>query len=75
MTRINIHIKLLLNQKNCILKAKRITTVETDEIQKNIRLKIQNGTEDHTQGMNDDTMNTNDKQHQKRETMKVTILV
>jgi hypothetical protein len=65
MTRINIDIKLLLNQKNCILKAKRITTVEIDEIKKNIKLKIQND-KDHTQGMNDDKINTKDKQPQKR---------
>ena len=31
MTRINIEAKLLLNQKNYILKAKRITIVENDD--------------------------------------------
>jgi len=66
VTRINIDVKLLLNQKNCILKAKRIT-VEIDKIKLNIRLKIQNDTEDHTKGMNDDKMDTNDKEHQKRD--------
>jgi hypothetical protein len=66
MTRINIDIKLLLNQKNCILRAKRIT-VEIDEIKENIRLKIRNDTEDHTQGTNDNKMDTNDKEHQKTE--------
>jgi len=66
MTRINIDIKLLLNQKNCILKAK-IITVETDEIKENIRLKIRNDTEDHKQGINDNKMDTNDKEHQKRD--------
>jgi hypothetical protein len=65
-TRINTDVKLLLNQKNCILKAKRIT-VEIDKIKENIRLKIQNDTEDHTKGMNDDKMDTNDKEHQKRD--------
>ena len=37
--RINIDAKLLLNLKKYILKAKRITTVENDEIKENIRLK------------------------------------
>ena len=32
MTRMNIVAKALLNQKNYILKAKRITAVEIDEI-------------------------------------------
>jgi len=48
MTRINIDAKLLLNQKNYILKAKRTTTVEIDEIKENIQLKIWNDIEDHT---------------------------
>jgi hypothetical protein len=30
-TRTNVDVKLLLNQKNYILKAKRITTVEIDK--------------------------------------------
>jgi hypothetical protein len=64
--RINIEVKLLLNQKNCILNAKRIT-VEIDKIEENIRLKIWNNTEEHTQGMNDDKMDTNDKEHQKKD--------
>jgi len=63
MTRINIHAKLLLNQKNYILKARRITAVEIDEIKENIRFKIWND----TKGMNGDKMDTNDKQHQKRD--------
>jgi len=35
----NVDAKGLLNQKNYILKAKRITAVEIDEIEENIRLK------------------------------------
>ena len=35
----NIDAKTLLNQKNYILKAKRITSVEIDEIKENIGLK------------------------------------
>jgi hypothetical protein len=33
-TRTNVDVKLLLNQKNCILKAKRIPAVEIEDIQK-----------------------------------------
>lgn len=36
MTRINIDVKLLLSPTNYILKAKRMTAVETDEIKENI---------------------------------------
>jgi len=36
MTRMNIKSKALLNQKNYILKAKRITAVEIDRIKENI---------------------------------------
>jgi len=66
MTRINLDAKLLLNQKNYILKAKRITAVEIDEIKENITLKIWNDTEDHTKRTNGDKMDVNDKEHQKR---------
>jgi len=38
MTRMNIDAKALLNQKNYILKVKRITAVEIDDIKENIRL-------------------------------------
>ena len=73
--RINIYAELLLNQKNYILKAKCITNVENDEIKENIRLKIWNDirlkiwndTEDHTKGMNGYKMDTNDKEHEKRD--------
>jgi hypothetical protein len=66
MTRINIDVKLLLSPKNYILKAKRITAVEIDEIKENFRLKIWNDTEDHTKQMNGNKMDVNDKEHQKR---------
>jgi len=65
--RINIYAKLLLNQKNCILKAKCITPVEIDEIKENIRLRIWNDTAHHTKGMNGDKMDTGDKEHEKRD--------
>ena len=67
MTRINIGAKLFLYQKNYLLKVKRITIVETDEIKENISLKIWNDREDHTKGMNGDKMDTNDKERQKRD--------
>ena len=50
-----------------IIEAKRITAVEIDEIKENIILKIGDDTEDYTNGMNDDKMDTNVIQHQKRD--------
>jgi len=67
MTRLNIDAKALLNQKNYILRAKRIMDVEIDGIIENIRLKIGNDTEDHTNGVNGDKMDTNVIEHQKRD--------
>jgi hypothetical protein len=61
----NIDAKALLNQKNYILKAKRITAVEIEVIKENIRLKIRDDTEDHTKGVNGDKMDTNVTEHQK----------
>ena len=49
MMRMNIDAKALLNQKNYILKVKRITAVEIDEIKQNIRLKIGDDTENYTE--------------------------
>jgi hypothetical protein len=46
MMRMNIDAKALLNQKNSTLKAKGITEVEIDEINKNITLKIRDETDD-----------------------------
>jgi len=57
----------MLNQKNYILKAKRITAVEIDEITENIRLKIEDDTEDYTNGVNGDKIDTNVTEHQKRD--------
>jgi hypothetical protein len=67
MTRTNIDVKALLNQKNCILKAKRITAVEIKEIKENIRLKIRDDTEDHTKGVNGDKLDVTVAEHQKRD--------
>ena len=67
MTRMNIDAKALLNQKNYILKAKRITAVEIDQIKENIRLKIGDDTEDYTNRVNGDKMDANVIEHQKRD--------
>ena len=61
----NIDAKALLNQKNYILKAKRITAVVIDKLKENIRLKIGDDTEDYTNLVNGDKMNTNVIEHQK----------
>ena len=63
--RMNTDAKALLNQKNYILKTKRITAVEINEIEENIRLKIGDDTEDYTNGVNGDKMDTNAIEHQK----------
>ena len=57
----------MLNQKNYILRAKTITAIEIDRIIENIRLKIGDDTEDHTNGANSDKMDKNDLEHQKRD--------
>jgi hypothetical protein len=56
----------MLNQKNCILKAKRITAVGTDEIKENIRLKI-GVDKDYTNEVNGDKIDTNVIEHLKRD--------
>ena len=48
VTRMNVDAKALLNQKNCSLKATRITAVEIDVIRENIRLKIGDDIEEYT---------------------------
>jgi len=63
----NIDAKALLNQKKYILKAQRITTVEIDEIKENIRLKIGDDTEDYTNRVKGDKMDTNVIEHQKKD--------
>ena len=56
MTRMNMDAKALFNQKNYILKAKRITAVEIEEIRENIRLKIG---DDYTKAVNSGKMDAN----------------
>jgi len=56
ITRMNIGSTALLNQKNYILKAQRITTVEIDDIKENISFKIGDDTEDYTNEVNGDKM-------------------
>jgi hypothetical protein len=60
----NIDAKALFNQKNYILKAKRIPAIEIDEIKENVRLK---DTEDYKNGVNSCKMDTNVIEHQKRD--------
>ena len=67
MTRMNIDAKALLNQKNYILKAKRTTAVEIDEIKENIRLKIGDDTEDYTNRVNGEKIDTHIIEHQNRD--------
>jgi hypothetical protein len=64
MTRMNINAKALFNQKNYILKAKRIPIIKIDEIKEYVRLK---NTEDYTNGVNSCKMDTNVIEHQKRD--------
>ena len=54
VARINLDAKALLNQKNYILKAQRLTAVEINEIRENIRLEIGEATEDYTNEVNGD---------------------
>ena len=70
----NIDAKALFNQKNCILKAKRIPAIEIDETKESVRLEIGDYMEDCTNGVNSCKMDTNVIEHQKRETKKVTVL-
>jgi len=63
----NIDAKALLNQKNYIIKAQRITTIEIDEIKESISLKIGVETEDYTNEVNGDKMDKNVIELQKRD--------
>jgi hypothetical protein len=57
----------LFNQKNYILKAKRIPAIDIDEIKENVTLKIGDDTEDYTNGVNSCKMDKNVLEHQKRD--------
>jgi hypothetical protein len=61
----NMDAKPLFNQKNYILKAKRITAVEIDQIKESIRLKIGKDTENYTNRVKNDKMDTSAIEHQK----------
>ena len=74
VARINLDAKALLNQKNYILKAQRLTTVEIDEIRENIRLQTGEATEDYTNEVNSDRTDANGIEYQKRETKKMKTL-
>ena len=49
----------MLNQKNYILKAHKITAVEIDEIRGNITLDLEEATEDYTNEVNGDRTDAN----------------
>jgi len=67
VTRMNIDAKALFNQKNYILKSKRIPAIEMDVIKESVRLEIGDDTEDGTNGVNSCKMDTNVIEHQKRD--------
>jgi hypothetical protein len=64
-TRRNMDAKALFNHKNYILKAKRITAVETGQIKENIRLNVGEDTENHTNRVNNGKIDTSAIEHQK----------
>ena len=66
MMRMNMDAKGLLKQKNYILKAKRLTDVEVDEIKKNTRLKLEDDKEDRTKEVKGDKMDTNVREPEER---------
>ena len=65
VARINLDAKALLNQKNCILKAQRLTAVEIDEIRENNILQIGEATEDYTNEVNGYRTDANGIEYQK----------
>ena len=69
MTKMSMDAKGLLNQKNYILKAKRITAVEFDEIKEDIRLKLEDNKEDRTKEVEGEMIDTNVTEHQNTTTL------
>jgi len=67
VTKMNIDAKALFNQKNYISKAPRITSAEIDELKEFIRLRTGEDTEDYTNRVNGDKMDTHVIKHQKRD--------
>jgi hypothetical protein len=67
VARINLDAKALLNQKNYILKAQRLTGNEIDEIRENIKLEIGEATEYYTNEVNGDRKGANGIEYQKRD--------
>jgi hypothetical protein len=63
MTITNIDALALLNQKHFILKGKSITAVMIDELKENIRLITGGDTEEQTQGLNGDKLDTTVTEH------------
>ena len=75
VARINLEAKALLNQKNYILKAQRLTAVEIDEIRENIRLEIGETTEDYTNEVNGNRTDANGIEYQKRDKIKTLTVI
>ena len=69
MTRMSMDAKGLLNQKNYILKTKRLTDVEIDEIKENTTLKLEDDKEDRTKEVKGDTIDTNVTEYQNTTTL------
>jgi len=67
VARINLDAKALLNQKNYISKAQRLTAVEIDEVRENIRLELGEATEDYKNEVNGDRTDANGMEYQKRD--------
>ena len=66
VARINMEAKVLLNQKNYILKAQRLTTVEIEKLREIIKLKIGEATENYTNEANKDRTDSNGIEYHKR---------
>jgi hypothetical protein len=65
---INIDAKLLLNQKNYILRNKRITDIEIDDIKENIRHHTQDNTENNiTEEENNSNVGTNEEHSENKD--------
>lgn len=63
-----INAKLLLNQKNYILKNKKLTDIEIDEIRESINAHTEDSTGDHARRKEDDNVNTKEDETQDEST-------
>jgi len=74
VARINLDAKALMNLKNYISKAQKLTAVEIDEIRENIILEIGEATEDYTNEVNGDRTGANGIEYQKKDKTKETLI-